>query len=112
MSDWLVQVGCERCGYSFDLGDGVRGCNHPVPHHERVHYKLVYCKPSHCPVRTLDAKELENILNEAWGHEMRNVGTKHEFYSCYTYSGGNTPHWIERTRKILNKPKKVPHYKG
>jgi hypothetical protein len=59
----------------------------------------------------LDANDLKAVLEEAWEHQMANVGTMHEFYKCYTYSGGKTPDWIERARKMLEKPKKVPHYK-
>jgi hypothetical protein len=112
MSDWIVQVNSGKCPHGFNLLAGERGCNHPDMHpSKRERYVLVYCRPSHCPLRTLDANDLKAVLEEAWEHQMANVGTMHEFYRCYTYSGGKTPDWIERARKMLGYPRKVKPYK-
>jgi len=44
---------------------------------------------------------LREALEAALKHGVANLGTKHEFYTCYTYEHGEMPEWVGVARAAL-----------
>ena len=47
------------------------------------------------------------LLEEILAHQVANLGTEHEFYTCYTYKSGEMPEWVDKAKEALTKMKEV-----
>ncbi len=42
------------------------------------------------------------LLREILKHQVANLGSSHEFYSCYTYEHGEMPPWVAKAKALLH----------
>ena len=41
------------------------------------------------------------LLNEILRHQIANLGSKDEFYCCYTYAHGKMPKWVKKAKRLV-----------
>jgi len=51
--------------------------------------------------------EFAGIVSEILRHDIANLGTKSEFFKCYTYPPHELPGWVGRAKNALKKAERI-----